>query len=162
VSGEVWLQDWKRKRVRRRFDLGVGRCLESKQAASDSEGTLFGVCSHCASGFALVYRTEAGIWFQVGSARVQMDGRRALFAHERRLCGLLSELRIEPKDGSFPTIVVRDLSLSRVASPLLDPTFDQIDAEEEDFLLWVANSANDVTWVAWISQRWQPVEASAG
>jgi hypothetical protein len=76
-----------------------------------------------------------------------MDQRKVIFSHERRLGGILSELRIEPRDGSSPELVVREFSIGRVL-------FD-----DEDFLLWVANSANDKTWVSWISQRWQPVDA---
>ena len=44
--------------------------------------------------------------------------------------------------------------------PLIDFTFDQIDAEEEDFFLWVTNQANDPTWVSWVMERWYPVDTS--
>jgi len=76
-----------------------------------------------------------------------MDQRKVFFSHERRLGGLLSELWIEPRDGSSPALVVRDFSIGRVL-------FD-----DEDFPLWVANSANDKTWVSWVLERWYPVDA---
>ena len=81
-----------------------------------------------------------------------MDQRKALFSHERKLGGLLSELRIEPRDGESPPLIVKSFSLRNVLSPALDDVF------EEAFFHWVANSANDVTWVSWISQQWQPVD----
>lgn len=144
----IWLQYWQRPRLRRRFDLRTGRCLESKLEATGKPLTPhFGVCARCSLGFALVYRTSEAVWLQLGIRRFQMDQRRILFSHERKLGGLLSELRIEPRDGSSPELVVRDFSIARIV-------FD-----DEDFLLWVANSANDTTWVSWISQRWQAADA---
>ena len=147
-TSTVWLQYWQRPRVHRRFDLRTGRCLESKLEKTDKPLTPhFGVCSRCSLGFALVYRTSGAIWLQLGITCFRMDQRKVFFSHERRLGGILSELRIEPRDGSSPALVVRDISIGRAL-------FD-----EEDFLLWVANSANDITWVSWISQRWQAVDA---
>jgi len=151
-TATVWLQDWQRPRVHRRFDLRTGRCLESKLLETDepSETSHFGVCSHCSAGFALVFRTTEAVWFQLGSKRVRMDGRKARFSHELRLGGLLSELRIEPRDGESPALTLRTFLFWRAL-------FD-----EEDFLVWVANSANDVTWISWVSQRWQSIEGAQG
>ena len=160
-SDTVWLQDWQRKRIHRRFDLRAGRCLESKLRETDrpSATSYFGVCSRCSAGFVLVYRTLEAVWLQLGSERVRMDHREALFFHERRLGGLFSKLRIESRDGSTPALIVRSFSFARALMPLIDPTFDQIDAEEEDFFLWVSNRANDPTWVSWVLERWYPVDA---
>jgi hypothetical protein len=82
-----------------------------------------------------------------------MDSRKALFSHERRLGGLLSRLRIEPRDRASTPLTVRSLSFRNVLIPLFN------DAFEEEFLHWVANNANDVTWVSWVAQRWQTVGA---
>jgi len=89
-----------------------------------------------------------------------MDNREALFLHERRLGGLVSLLRIEWRDGSRPALTLRSFSVARAVMPLIDFTFDQIDAEEEDFFLWVTNQANDPTWVSWVMERWYPVDTS--
>jgi hypothetical protein len=75
-----------------------------------------------------------------------MDQRKAVFSHERKLGGLSSQLRIEFRDGKSPALTLKSFSFGRVL-------FD-----EEDFLLWVANSANDLTWVSWVSERWQAVD----
>jgi hypothetical protein len=153
-TDSVWLQDWERPRVRRRFELKTGRCLESKVLENDKpEENHFGVCSRCSGGFALVYRTTEGIRFQFGSARLGMDHREAIFYHERKLGGVLSELRIEPRDRELPTLLVKSFSIRNVISPFSD-------SFEQEFFHWVANSANDATWVAWISQRWQTVGAA--
>jgi len=161
-SDTVWLQDWQRKRRHRRFDLRTGRCLESKVRETDkpSATSYFGVCSRCSAGFVLVYRTLEAVWLQLGSERVRMDNREALFLHERRLGGLVSLLRIEWRDGSRPALTLRSFSVARAVMPLIDFTFDQIDAEEEDFFLWVTNQANDPTWVSWVMERWYPVDTS--
>lgn len=150
----VWLQDWQRPRVRRRFDLRTGHCLESKVLETDKPGPCyFGVCSRCCGGFALVYRTAEGIWLQLGSRRFRMNDREALFDHEKKLGGLLSELRIEARGGESPPLIAKRVSLRNVLSPALDAPF------KDDFFHWVANSANDVTWVSWVSQQWKPVDA---
>ena len=152
-ANAVWLQDWHRPRVRRRFDLQTGRCLESKVLETDaSEGGHFGVCSRCISGFALVDRTMEGVWFQVGSTRLRMDHRESLFTHDRRFGGLRSELLIEARDGRSPALAVKDLPLRNVLSRVLSSGF------EEEFFHWVADNANDTTWVSWISKQWQPVD----
>lgn len=75
-----------------------------------------------------------------------MDQRKAVFSHERRLGGLSAELRIEPRDGTSAALILKSFSLGRLL-------FD-----EEDFLLWVANSANDFAWVSWVFERWQAVD----
>lgn len=155
-ASAVWLQDWQRPRVRRRFDLRTGRCLESKVLENDKpDARHFGVCSRCSGGFALVYRTTEGVWFQLGSTRLRMDHRKALFSHERKLGGLGSELHIEPRDGRSAALTVRSFSLRNVLSPVFEGGF------EEEFFHWVANSANDVTWVSWVSQQWQLVGADS-
>jgi hypothetical protein len=82
-----------------------------------------------------------------------MDHRKALFSHERKLGGLYSELQIEPREGESPALTVKSLSFRNALAPVLDGAF------EEEFFHWVANSANDVTWVSWVSQQWQPVGA---
>ena len=144
----VWLQYWQRPRVHRRFDLRTGRCLESRLEETDKPlSPHFGDCARCSLGFALVYRTLGAVWLQLGTRRFQMDQRKVFFSHERRLGGILSELRIEPRDGSSPALVVRDFSIGRVL-------FD-----DEDFLLTIANCANDPIWISWVSQRWQAVDA---
>jgi hypothetical protein len=149
----VWLQDWQRPRVRRRFDLRTNRCLESKVVESDRPGTShFGVSYRCAGGFALVYRTLEGVWFQFGSTRIRMDQRKALYSDSGRLGGLLRELRIEPSGVDQPALIVRSLLLRNFFAPLIR------DAFEDDFFHWVANSANDRTWVSWVSTQWQAVD----
>lgn len=82
-----------------------------------------------------------------------MDHRKALFSHDRKLGGLCSELRIEPREEESPALTVKSFTFRNVLSPILDGAF------EEEFFHWVANSANDVTWVSWVSQQWQPVDA---
>ena len=147
-ANSVWLQDWQRPRTHRRFDLRTGRFVESKQLDTDAHSeTSLGVCARCSSGFALVFRTTSGVWLQVGTKCVRMDNRRAIFSHERKLSGLMSELRVEPR-GEVGGFTLRKFSVSRLL-------FD-----DEDFLAWVANSANDVTWVSWVTQRWQALEVN--
>jgi hypothetical protein len=107
-----------------------------------------------------VYRTLEAVWLQLGSERVRMDNGETRFLHERRFGGLSSTLRIEPRDGSGPARILKSFSITGAVMPLIDLTFDQIDAEEEDFFLWVANRANDRTWVSWVLERWYPVDAS--
>jgi hypothetical protein len=81
-----------------------------------------------------------------------MDERKAFFSHERRLGGLISQLRIEPRDEAGASLTARSFSLGNVLSPLLDGAF------EEEFFHWVDKNANDMTWVSWVSQRWQPAD----
>jgi hypothetical protein len=80
-----------------------------------------------------------------------MDQRNALFTHERKLGGLCSELRIESPEGESSGVTVKSLSLWNVLSLLGDGAFEQ------EFFHWVAESANDVTWVSWVRQKWQAV-----
>jgi hypothetical protein len=82
-----------------------------------------------------------------------MDNRKSLFDHEKKLGGLRSELRIEARDGESPPLIAKSVSLRNVLSFALDGPF------KDEFFHWVANSANDGTWVSWVSQQWQPVGA---
>ena len=61
-------------------------------------------------------------------------------------------LVIEARDGRSPALAVKDLPLRNVLSRVLSSGF------EEEFFHWVADNANDTTWVSWISEQWQPVD----
>lgn len=151
----VWLQDWDRSSMHRRFDLRTGRCLESKlEATSASWIPHFGVFSRCNLGFALAYRTTDGVWFQFGSRRFRMDCREAFFFHSRKLGGAYSVLRIEPQDAGFPVLTVRRISFGGVLFTLMSSAFEQ------EFFSWIAENANDPGWRTALSQAWQPVDSS--
>lgn len=77
-----------------------------------------------------------------------------MFTHERRLGGLLSKLRIEPREGAGHALSVKDLSFGSALAALFDDGFGG------EFLGWVAGSANDLAWISWVSQRWNPVDDS--
>ena len=57
------------------------------------------------------------------------------------------------------TTTIKNLSAARLWLPLLDPAHDELDAEQEDFLRWVARHANDERWVKWINERWTTAHA---
>ena len=77
-----------------------------------------------------------------------MDDSKTRFSHERKMGGLVSELRIEPRRDEAPPLMVMSLSISGVF-------FEDLEGE---FLSWVADSANNPTWISWVSQQWQPVD----
>lgn len=135
-----------------RFDLRTGRCLESKlEATGASWIPHFGVCSRCKQDFALVYRMTEGVWFQLRSTRLRVDNGETFFFHTRKLGGVCSELRVEPKHPTdAPILVVKKLALfSFMGGPF-----------EKEFFAWVTESANDPMWVAWVTQCWQAVDSS--
>lgn len=154
----VWLVDWDRRRTERCFDLETGGEVDRPRERPEGEhrDDLSGYAARCRYGYVLAYRCRSGLWLQFGRSRYRLDDSSVSFCHRSGLRRVISSLTV--KNGS-ETTTMRNLSAARLWLPLLDPAHDDLDAEQEDFLCWIARHANDDRWVKWINKRWTTVEA---
>jgi len=158
----LWLVDWDRRTVERCFDLKTG--LEMKvsprsRPQGERRKDLCGYAARCKGGYALAYRSRDGLWLQFRDRRYRLDDGSVSFSHSPALRGVLSSLHVQ---NDAATTTIRSVSAARLWVPLLDPAHDELDAEQEDFLRWIARHANDERWVKWIVERWKTIEAQGG
>ena len=155
----VWLVDWDRRTVERCFDLKTGEEVKGPprpRPEGERRNELCGYAAKCKSGYVLVYLSRDGLWLQFRDRRYRLDDGSVSFSHRPALRGVLSSLSVQ---NGAATTTIRSLSAARLWLPLLDPAYDDLDAEQEDFLRWIARHANDERWVKWITERWETVEA---
>lgn len=160
VSDRVWLCDWDRRRKWRRCSLATGEPLDAMDEPPGEEANrrFMGFVARCLGRYYLVYRSEDRIWIQCGDRRARLDEDATKLSYRRRCLGLVSELRINGTEEARRIGTIRSFSLWRPLRPTIDPAWDDNELEQDDFLLWLANSSQDPRWRENVQQRWRTVE----
>lgn len=117
-----------------------------------------GFAARCLGRYYLVYRSKDGVWIQCGNRRVRLDDDAIRPSYRRRCLGLVSELRFSGTEEARRIGTIRSFFLWRRLRPMIDPAWDELELEEDDFLLWLANSSQDPRWRENVQQRWRIVE----
>jgi len=96
---------------------------------------------------------DGALYLQVADEKYPLDGSR-LIGHEKRLGGLLSELMIA-RDGRPPRRV-KQWTVARAILQSVDPAYDPLDEDMDDFLAEVADIATSPQRREWILSTADP------
>jgi hypothetical protein len=144
--------------IRYRFDPATGRASPRLAARASQSRPASGIGTHLRSEeqgrvFVALYAADASLWFAIGAERWNLDAIEFSVVHHEHD----GRCRFSFRCGT----AARTLSYRpRVAmiGALLDPTRDELDREEDDFLLFVSRVLPDAQWRAAARARW--LEAS--
>lgn len=153
----VWLCDWDRRRKWKHFDLQTGRLLGvmDEPPGEEANRRFMGFAARCGRRHCLVYRSQEGVWFQQGVRRLRLDEAGTKLVHRSGCFRSLSRLELAGGEQAYR---VWNLSIWRFVRPIVDPAWDDIELEQDDFLRWVANSLGDPEWLENIRARWKAVD----